>query len=55
VGGQVAGRAGDAPLAQAVQAALAVGGDVALDGGPAQAGDPGRLLARQPAVQQPEH
>src|SRR3954447_1691670 len=44
VGGRVAARPGDAPGAEAVEAALAEGGAVALDGGPAEAGDLGRLL-----------
>jgi Reverse transcriptase (RNA-dependent DNA polymerase) len=53
--GPVTDRARDAPLSQAVQAAVTKGGDVALDGGAAQASDRGGLLAGQPAVQQPEH
>ncbi len=54
VGGQVADGADDVPAPQPIEAAVAEGGDVTLDGGAAQSGDLGGLLTGQPAVQQPQ-
>jgi hypothetical protein len=52
--GQVAHRPDDAPPPQSVQAALAVGGHVPLDGGPTESGDLGRLGPGDAAVEQPK-
>ena len=53
--GQVADGPGDVPLAQAVEAAVAEGSDVALHGSASQASDLGSLVAAELAVQQPEN
>jgi hypothetical protein len=53
--GQVTDWTRDAPLPQAVEAAVPEGGDIALDGGAAQADDLGRLGAAEAAVEKPQH
>ena len=54
IGGHLAHRAIGVPPPQAVQAPVSERGHVPLDGGPTDADDLGRLLARDPVVQQPE-
>jgi hypothetical protein len=54
VTGQVADRPLDLPASQALQPAVAEGGDVTLGGGPSDAGDFGGLLAGEAVVEEPE-
>src|SRR5208337_1010154 len=49
------GRVSEIPLPQAVQAPLPKRGHVPLDGGPTDSDSLGRLLTREPGVQQPKH
>jgi hypothetical protein len=57
VGGQVADRPGDAPPAESAEPAVLVGGDVPLNGRPAEPGNGGGLLPGQAVVEerQDEH
>ena len=54
-GGEVAHGSGDTAVSQPVEAAFAVGGEVALHGGPPASGDGGGLMACHSAVREPEH
>ena len=55
IGGHLAHRATEIPLPQAVQAPLPKRGHVSLDGGPTDSDSLGRMLTREPGVQQPKH
>ena len=54
VAGQRADRPDDAPMPQAIEAALAVGGEVAFNGGPSKTSDLACLQMGQPRMDRPE-
>src|SRR6266851_1772561 len=55
MGSQIAHRAADAPLSQAIEATVAEGSDIALHGGASQTSNLSSLVAAEAAVQKPEH
>ena len=55
VAGQLADGSDDAPMPQAREAALAVGGEVALHGGPSHTRDLTCLQTGEPRIHRPEH